>query len=153
LARGTGTRHCVLLLIFCKRARRSEAEAMLHYAVQRDGVPGRDSPVWLLEQRSTSTRTNALESLKLAKQRRLRRVVVVTSEFHQFRARRTFQVAARELEETPEHPMSVVVASLSSVPWETDGRRASAAASELKHQLDFVRELAAIALYYVRGWI
>jgi uncharacterized SAM-binding protein YcdF (DUF218 family) len=127
---------------------------MLHYAIQRDGVPGRDSPVWLLEQRSTSTRTNAIESLKLATHRRLRRVVVVTSEFHQFRARRTFQVAARELEEeTAEHPMSVVVASLNSVPWETDRRRANAAATELKHQFDFVRELAAIALYYVRGWI
>jgi uncharacterized SAM-binding protein YcdF (DUF218 family) len=79
------------------RARRSEAEAMLHYAVSRDGVPGKEASVWLLEDRSTSTRTNAIESLKMVRERKLRSVVVVTSEFHQWRAARTFRVITRPL--------------------------------------------------------
>jgi hypothetical protein len=67
--------------------RRSEARSMLEYALRtRERIPAYGDPAWLLEERSTSTRTNAVESLAMVRASGMRSVALVTSEFHQFRA-------------------------------------------------------------------
>jgi len=52
---------------------------------------------WVLEESSTSTRENALYSLQECRRRGWARVAVVTNRFHQFRAKRVFEVAAAEM--------------------------------------------------------
>jgi hypothetical protein len=50
----------------------------------------------------------------------------------------------------PDHPMAIAVASLASVPWESGRISSSRTAREV---MDFMRELAAVAYYFARGWI
>lgn len=60
----------------------SEAEAMRRYLTER-GIP--DERI-LAEDRSTNTRENITFAAELLKERGIDRVVIVTSEFHQYRA-------------------------------------------------------------------
>lgn len=60
----------------------SEAEAMRRYLVER-GIP--ESRI-IAEDRSTSTRENIRLSAELLRQRGIDRAVIVTNEFHQYRA-------------------------------------------------------------------
>lgn len=107
-------------------------------------------PTLLLERESTSTRTNALLSLKMLANYRqehsqppLSHVMIVTNRFHQLRSRLVFQKAVSDLitEGSLRNNVTVYVA-----PFEL-------AESREVPQFDFVRELLAIALYYVIRWI
>jgi uncharacterized SAM-binding protein YcdF (DUF218 family) len=117
----------------------SEADIMASYAGTLLGK-GEPPPHILLERRSTSTRENALFSLPMLDCATTNRTVaVVTSTFHQWRARRVFLTAAKDLgllgcNQVLVHPCA------------TTGERAPT-------QHDWLREIAACALYWYRGWI
>lgn len=142
---------------------RSEAAAMAAYGEQllprREGEEeGKARPQpssWLLEEDSTSTRTNAVFSLRIAAARGWRGVAVATNPFHQLRALLTFRCAAQQqaaVSGTP--PLEVVLAR---VPPETAGRgyagRAGRALGALWMNYDIAREVAALAWYWLRGWL
>jgi len=168
----------------------SEAEVMRRFAEGHVGDGGGTSGAGplrgaelLLEDRSTSTRENALYSLMALAQEdgrgaahNLGEVVVVTSCFHQWRARRVFRRAAKQLN---------LATQVTVAPLETDSDFGSARAFErtlqraLQHKawagvraalmvllqpvavvLDsgvalfhVVREILAILLYFSKGWI
>ena len=122
---------------------------------------------WLLEESSTSTRENAVFSLEECRRRGWRRVAVVTNRFHQWRAERTFRVAAREAEAREEGGESYGESDTfkiftAEMPLELErttqfpppGWGALVRGKELlRAQWNTVRETAAIALYFVREWI
>jgi uncharacterized SAM-binding protein YcdF (DUF218 family) len=155
----------------------SEAGAMAAYAAsllpQPDSSP---SPgVWIHEDRSTSTRTNALYSLRLIleqaqqqeqeqqqEQQQSLSIVVVTSPFHQLRAYLTFRrllrdrgllagkpAAARE-QQQQQQQYRLYVAPAPFAPHHGYGHAWLDAAAD---QADFWRELAALAYYWARGWL
>jgi len=139
------------------RGRPSEAESMLRHALSDPQVPATEDPTWLLEEGSTSTRTNALLSLEMAKERGLHSVVVVTSGFHQFRSERVFRRVAKDMVKGDGIPLHVHVVDLPDeqthlpILQETDmhlGTREVFVA-----QLNWFREIAAIVYYFVRGWL
>lgn len=118
----------------------TEADVMAAYAERLlggvvDGLAGIS-----LERESTSTRENALFSLPLLNCSAGGTVAIVTSTFHQWRARRVFQSAAKELG-LDECRFEIV-----ALPCASAGERAPT-------QHDWLRELAACALYWWRGWI
>lgn len=55
--------------------------------LQRNGVPSRDI---LFEDKSTSTKTNAINTAEILQQRRVERILLVTSWYHSARSYRTF---------------------------------------------------------------
>lgn len=131
----------------------SEANAMLSYAqtlVQEPVPEGR----WLLEEASTSTRTNAWFSLDIiaaAQQQQQQQqdtpaLLIVTSPFHQLRSYYTFRRAAEQ------KGLSIQLYTAKAPfaghcgygHWLLDG---------LMDQVDFWRELAALGYYGVRGWL
>ena len=97
-------------------------------------------PQMLREGASSSTRTNALYSLQLLRESDVepQRLVVVTSRFHALRSALVFK---RVLSDAGLTAVDVVTLPV--------------AAEHERHarQLDFWRELAAIALYWVMGWL
>jgi len=130
---------------------------MLRHALSDPQVPATEDPTWLLEEGSTSTRTNALLSLEMAKERGLHSVVVVTSGFHQFRSERVFRRVAKDMVKGDGIPLHVHVVDLPDeqthlpILQETDmhlGTREVFVA-----QLNWFREIAAIVYYFVRGWL
>ncbi|KAJ1640464.1 DUF218 domain-containing protein [Pavlovales sp. CCMP2436] len=116
----------------------TEADIMASYAGTLLAT-GEPPPRILLERKSTSTRENALFSLPtLDCSRTKRTVVIVTSTFHQWRARRVFQAAARTL--------GLQGCQVLVHPCATRDERVTT-------QYDWFREIAACALYWYRGWI
>merc|ERR1712130_769025 len=73
----------------------SEAAAMETYAKE---ITSRFQPErWIIEDQSTSTRENALFSLRIAEDHQWKDVVVATNPFHQLRSRWVFQCACKEI--------------------------------------------------------
>lgn len=108
---------------------------------------------WVLEESSTSTRENALFTLEECRRRGWSRVAVVTNRFHQFRAERVFRKAAKALGlevVTARMPLKLEMTTQFPPP----GWGALARVRELwRGQFNVLREMAAIALYAVQGWI
>ncbi|KAF8067143.1 hypothetical protein HT031_002190 [Scenedesmus sp. PABB004] len=176
----------------------SEANAMADYARALLPEPPPDDS-WLLEEASTSTRTNALRSLELIAARAQRppaaaqgerqrhaaqqpaaqaggqqpgegrrelqeqqqpeleqqqqpeqapvlSVVLVTSPFHQLRALLTFRRAAAQAG-------ARVALCVAAAPVARHAGYGHAALDAAADQLDFWRELAALAWYGARGWL
>eukprot|EP00735_Rhodelphis_limneticus_P002861 TRINITY_DN1391_c0_g1::TRINITY_DN1391_c0_g1_i1::g.20108::m.20108 TRINITY_DN1391_c0_g1::TRINITY_DN1391_c0_g1_i1::g.20108 ORF type:complete len:287 (+),score=36.63,DUF218/PF02698.12/3.2e-25,DMRL_synthase/PF00885.14/2.7,DMRL_synthase/PF00885.14/73,Prok-E2_E/PF14462.1/0.2 TRINITY_DN1391_c0_g1_i1:54-914(+) len=87
-----------------------------------------------LEEESTSTRLNAVYSAPILQRLDAQRVVIVTSTFHQFRSRRTFQVAFDEVSYSP----VLYIAEIDDYS---------------VNNADMIREYKAIVYYTLRGWI
>ncbi len=106
-------------------------------------------PAWRLEEASTSTWENALFSLRMVTERESDgaspAVVVVTSPFHLGRAARTFAAAAAVLaREGGRAPLPIFAACPALAAPATPADRVLAA-------YEAVREVAALAWYWVRG--
>jgi hypothetical protein len=113
---------------------------------------------WLLEERSTSTRENAAETLALAADRGWRSLAVVTSHWHSARAVRVFRRVAEEQARGEGRAQPSVVAAGVPVLEEEDEEEASSSSPEGRASLGeiwdaSVREAAAALLYRARGWI
>lgn len=129
------------------------------------GTVAREDFDWVLEESSTSTRENAVFSLEECHRRGWRRVAVVTNRFHQWRAERTFRTAAREAAAraaeagTVEEGFQIFTAHMPAeleltTQFPPPGWGFIARSRELwRAQWNVVREVAAIALYFARGWI
>jgi hypothetical protein len=129
------------------------------------GTVAREDFDWVLEESSTSTRENAVFSLEECHRRGWRRVAVVTNRFHQWRAERTFLAAAREAAAraaeagTKAGGLQIFSARMPpelelTTQFPPPGRGFFARSKELwRAQWNVVREVAAIALYFARGWI
>jgi len=102
----------------------------------------------VFEETSTSTRTNAVNSLQLAAARGWESVVVITNPFHQFRSYRTFRCAAREVPQS-QQPRIWLARAGAAAPMPV----ASRALYELRLQWDIYREVLAIAWYWWCGWL
>ena len=98
------------------------------------GIPMQDI---ILEDDSTSTRENALQCAKILAALPGRNVLL-TSDFHMFRAIRAFRKAGVEVEPLP-------------IP--DAGKRAASTAMRWSVFLDLVSESAKISYYFVWGWI
>ena len=90
-----------------------------------------------LEERSTSTRTNAMETLQILKPLgwKVRRVLVVTSKYHASRSLATFSQMASE---ESIHLRKLLVLG---------------ADDDMLTQFEFFREVLATLYYFSRGWI
>ncbi|KAI8473414.1 MAG: DUF218 domain-containing protein [Monoraphidium minutum] len=160
----------------------SEADAMEAYAVALLGAPpppGR----WLREAASTSTRTNALFSLELIRQQggggssgggggggaaseaaaaaeaegggssgggggAWHSIVLVTNPFHQARSYRVFRRAMADADMGGAGALYVAAA-----PFAGHAGYWPPALDAAADQLDFWRELTALAYYWARGWL
>ncbi|KAL6762909.1 hypothetical protein V8C86DRAFT_3130421 [Haematococcus lacustris] len=103
---------------------------------------------WLLEGRSTSTRENAMFSLALVKSHRWTRILVVTNTFHQLRSRLVFLKALQEL-----HMQECQVVMAHVPPAWHQGWGGGALLNWALDVLDPVREVAALVLYWWRGYV
>ena len=108
-----------------------------------------DLPIFILEQHSTSTRTNAVYSLQLLVEQypHVSSLLLVTSRFHQWRTYGVFVKAVREAEERAEEKGGGGGWSVGVSEMERD------VMDDRVTQWDFWRELAAIVYYMVRGYI
>lgn len=99
-----------------------------------------------LEQTSTSTWTNALNSLRVAQERGWSDLVVVTNGFHQWRALRSFWKASFAVPPPPGRSWRIVAAAPHErdVPLLNDG---------VTSVYNVWREVAACAYYWFRGYI
>ena len=107
-----------------------------------------DLPVFILEEQSTSTWTNAVNTLRLltAHYPHISSLLLVTSRFHQWRTYAVFEKAIRV------HTQSEADAASSG--WSVGVSVMSAdVLDDRVTQWDFWRELAAILYYKVRGYI
>ena len=126
--------------------RLSEARVMRSYITDVLLEQG-EEPVVLLEENSTSTRENALFSLRMLDcARQPTTVAVVTSTFHQWRSRRVFVRAAALLagvgvDTTPGCTIAVYPCANPR------------ALERAPTQFDWLREFAACALYWWRDWL
>lgn len=102
---------------------------------------------WLREEASTSTRTNALFSWQLLAPHGWQRLLLVTNPFHQRRSYWTFVRAAADL---GEQGGSAFVAPAPCAGHAGYGPALLDAAAD---QWDWWREVAAVAYYWVRGWL
>lgn len=126
--------------------RLSEARVMRNYITDALLERGEEEPVVLLEENSTSTRENALFSLRMLDcARRPTTVAVVTSTFHQWRSRRVFVRAAALLAGA-----GVGTPGCTIVVYPCASPRALERAPT---QFDWLREFAACALYWWRDWL
>lgn len=125
--------------------------------VQREG-----KFVWVLEESSTSTRENAVFSLQECRRRGWRKVLVVTNRFHQSRAVRAFrnaarEAAARDAESAGEFEIGAAEMPLAlerAAQFPPPGSGFRTRGKELcRAQWNVLRETAACALYWYRGWI
>ena len=121
---------------------------MLRHALRDPKLPANEDPTWLLEERSTSTRTNALLSLELVKERGLHSVVVVTSGFHQYRSERVFKRVAKDMGNKYGMQFQIHI-----VDFPDDIQVEGNNSDLLVAQLNWFRELAAIVYYFTRGWL
>lgn len=113
--------------------RRTIAEAMRAFLEYR-GVP---PDAILMEMRSTSTRENAIYTKELLAGVPGRKVLV-TSDYHMFRARRAFEKVGLEV---------------SPMPYPDVRKRVTRWRGRWPAFLDLVVETAKVAYYRVRGWI
>jgi uncharacterized SAM-binding protein YcdF (DUF218 family) len=75
----------------------SEASVMRDETARRIGVrPPAESPTFFLEENSTNTRENAVESLKIVRQAGWKRIAVLSNEYHMRRVERFFEIAQEE---------------------------------------------------------
>eukprot|EP00879_Flechtneria_rotunda_P015661 GHRR01016383.1.p1 GENE.GHRR01016383.1~~GHRR01016383.1.p1 ORF type:complete len:250 (+),score=61.10 GHRR01016383.1:329-1078(+) len=142
----------------------SEANAMLHYGLTLLSKPPQVGR-WLLEEASTSTRTNAVYSLhlimlqqehkqqqglhtdqRLQQGRQQYTVVIITNPFHQLRSYFTFKRAAEEA------GMDVQF-YVAKAPFAGHCGYGHWLIDSAMDQWDFWRELGAIAYYAARGWL
>lgn len=119
----------------------------------------------VLEKESTSTVLNARKSLEILdlNYTNVTRVLLVTSLFHQWRSRRVFERAARDLDANRRIQHAATIRSNVDAAAAARNRREQQYSFEVAYvppplnncviQKDFWRELAAIALYFVAGWI
>ncbi|KAK9821693.1 hypothetical protein WJX74_008860 [Apatococcus lobatus] len=131
----------------------TEAEAMKAYALQqlgRKSAAGRLK----LEDRSRSTRENALFSLQIAATDRWGSLAVITSPFHQLRAGLTFACAAKQSLAAEVRPQIFVYQESAKTNGRHPVRNLQARLLKaLAATWDFHRELAALAYYWLRGWL
>lgn len=114
-------------------SRRSAAEAMAEF-MQALGVP-REAMV--LEDKSGSTRENALFAKELLPAG-TRQIVLVTSDFHLWRARRAFAKVGLEV---------------AAIPFPDIGKRWSNWTQRLPCAMEVGAELVKIGYYRMKGWI
>jgi uncharacterized SAM-binding protein YcdF (DUF218 family) len=116
------------------------SEASIMHAYAKRLLRPAEHPTIRLENRSTSTRENALFSLRMLESGETQEhtVAIVTSTFHQWRALRVFRTAARELG---------LLQFRFTIPCARGARERGPT------QFDWFREIAACALYWWRGWI
>lgn len=112
---------------------RSTAEAMSEF-MQALGVP---SEVLTVETKSRSTRENALFAKELLPEG-VRRVALVTSDFHVWRSRRVFERLGLEVE---------------ALPYPDVGKRWHSWTQRWQCGWDIGIELAKIGYYRAKGWI
>mmetsp|Transcript_26020 Transcript_26020/g.77160 ORF Transcript_26020/g.77160 Transcript_26020/m.77160 type:complete len:165 (-) Transcript_26020:398-892(-) len=126
----------------------SEANAMERHAralAKAAGVPF-EQDRWIKEEASTSTRENALCSLRIAQRHGWRRVAVATSPFHQRRSLWVFLRAARDLGlDVRVHVVTAPFVGHAGHPLRVFDAAVDA--------WDWVREVAAIAWYYYKGFL
>eukprot|EP01026_Neomeris_dumetosa_P051453 TRINITY_DN45306_c0_g1_i4.p2 TRINITY_DN45306_c0_g1~~TRINITY_DN45306_c0_g1_i4.p2 ORF type:complete len:101 (-),score=7.17 TRINITY_DN45306_c0_g1_i4:178-480(-) len=96
----------------------------------------------MLEERSTSTRENALFSLPLIQQQGSTKVLLITNKFHQFRSYLAFVKAAQDLKIQCEFKVLNITHDV-----ENDGIDA------IYGLYAVLREIAAIGWYIIRGYI
>jgi len=130
---------------------------------------------WLIEDRSISTRTNALFSLQMIQQQQQQQqggaeegrgkgsqpggwhsIVLVTNPFHQLRSYHTFKHAMQEmgLWVADEAQGGAIGYRLYVAAAPFAGHRGYGAVLDAAaDQFDFWRELAALAWYWLRGWL
>ncbi len=119
----------------------AEADVMARAAIEL-GVP---SSALLIDRESDRTRAEALAVARLAQESRLRSIVLVTSPWHTYRARRAFQKVGFEVTSVPPVPLKT---KTESIVW-----RADAVLERIGKLAPVLREYAAIALYWWCGWI
>jgi uncharacterized SAM-binding protein YcdF (DUF218 family) len=137
----------------------SEANAMLIHASKILGVnvEALDSRTWWKEEKSTSTRENAVYSLGLIEERGLGTslsILIVTSPFHQLRSLWTFEKAARE---AGRKDLRFFIAKTDFVPHRGFGPLRDGYGAKLINASidlwDLVREILAILFYKYKGFI
>lgn len=126
----------------------SEAMAMASWAHDSRSNPSGPPPGrWLLEDQSTSTRENAVLSLKMLQDQgvQLEILAIATNPFHQLRSYLTFQCAAEQLNTTiQEVTLAYVKPSMGPVGM----------IDQMWLQLvEPIRELAALLYYYYMGYL
>ncbi|KAG1662508.1 hypothetical protein FOA52_000912 [Chlamydomonas sp. UWO 241] len=137
----------------------SEANAMLTQAraVSRATAQPFNEEQWIKEEESTSTRENALYSLRLAQARGWSSITLVTNTFHQRRSLLTFRKAAAQLCLAPgDKPVSVYVTPMPFAGHQNYPLIGTAKTKQMDLLVDlwdFVRELAALAYYKAKGFI
>jgi hypothetical protein len=114
----------------------------------------------VMEKESTSTITNARNALGILRDAfpDIKHILVVTSLFHQYRSRKVFEKYARDLELDASNQQATATATVTATRGSThkysfEMAHVPAPANNCVTQKDFVRELAAIALYFVARWI
>ena len=119
----------------------AEAEVMANVALGL-GVP---ASAVLIESGSDRTRTQGLAVARIARDRRIHSILLVTSPAHAYRARRVFQKLGLEVISTPPDSLR---------------RKSRSIVVRPDHVLDRIGglapalyEYAAIAFYWWRGWI
>lgn len=109
------------------------------------GVP---TAAMVLEPRSMNTRENAVETLRIARQRGLRRLLLVTSAFHMPRALGLFRKLAGDLELVPSPTGQYSAHPRPYLLWDLLPDAGSLANSTLA-----LRERLGYFMYRLRGWI
>ena len=136
----------------------TEANVMMRWAASQQGerTDALDSDMWWKEEKSTSTRENAVFSLELLKERlggSARSVVIVTSPFHQRRSLWTFERAAKEAGCLD---LKIFIARTAFVAHHGYGRGFGFAAGLFNSSIDlwdWIREVLAIIYYKMMGFV
>jgi len=132
--------------------RHSEANAMLtHAMVVKQHENGSKQPhvQWLLEQRSISTRENAMFSLQIVKEHGWHNILVVTNQFHQRRSLLTFKKAACDLH----MKVQVLVEQLPFAGHQHGAWGGGPLLDMYMDMYDGARELAALPYYWAKGYL
>lgn len=120
---------------------------------------------WLLEDQSTSTRTNALYSLAIIQRQQQqqrsignqawRSIVLVTNPFHQWRSYHTFKRALQQMgmNVTSVGPGPSYKLYVAAAPFAGHRGYGCGVLDLLADYWDFFREIAAISWYGLRGWL
>jgi uncharacterized SAM-binding protein YcdF (DUF218 family) len=132
-------RYAPRLLLSGGRVRSGTGWEALSMKRMLEGI-GAPSSALLLEERSTRTYGNALESARLLLPKGVKRILLVTHPNHMWRAKRTFEKAGFTVLPAP-------------IPWERMDRERPVAVSRIGLFYSVLYEYGGIALYWWRGWL
>lgn len=118
-----------------------EAQTLQRWLLER-GLP---PAAIVVEDRSRNTAENAIETAQIAKQRGWRRVILVTSAFHMYRAERCFRKAGLEVLPFPTDYYRSVIAPGPEGYMPAPGALSLATVA--------IKEYAGIVAYWLRGYI